>query len=212
MTLWLLTLALAYLIGSIPFGYIISRVFLHVDIRTVGSGNIGATNVARSGKKGLALLTLALDALKGYTVVYLATLIARHYLADTSRWPTLAVAAAVVGVLANIFPVWLRFKGGKGIATALGVFLALVPFTALSALGFFIIIVALTRYVSLGSILAALSIPIFTLFLYPAHTPTLLIGESIISLVTVIRHRANITRLTSGTESKLGQKKAEASA
>jgi glycerol-3-phosphate acyltransferase PlsY len=209
MTLWLLTLALAYLIGSIPFGYILVRLFLHQDIRAVGSGNIGATNVARSGKKGLALLTLALDALKGYAVVYLATLIARHYLADTARWPTLAVTAAVVGVLANIFPVWLRFKGGKGIATALGVFLALVPWTALSALGFFIIIVALTRYVSLGSILAALSIPLFTLWLYPAHTPTLLIGESIISITTILRHNQNIGRLVSGTESKFGTKKSE---
>jgi glycerol-3-phosphate acyltransferase PlsY len=207
MTLWLPTLALAYLIGSIPFGYILVRLFLHRDIRATGSGNIGATNVARSGKKGLALLTLALDAAKGYTVVYLATLIARHYAADTSRWPTLAVTAAVVGVLANIFPVWLRFKGGKGIATALGVFLALVPWTALSALGLFIIIVALTRYVSLGSILAALSIPVFTYFLYPDRTPTLLIGESIISIVTVIRHNANVSRLVSGTESKLGTKK-----
>jgi glycerol-3-phosphate acyltransferase PlsY len=207
-----LTLAFAYLIGSIPFGYIISRVFLHVDIRTVGSGNIGATNVARSGKKGLALLTLALDAAKGYTVVYLATLIARHNLADTSYWPTLAVTSAVVGVLANIFPVWLRFKGGKGIATALGVFLALVPWTALAALGLFILVVVLTRYVSLGSILAALSIPVFTWFLYPGHTPTLLIGESIISLVTVARHNQNIQRLVSGTESKFGTKKADASA
>jgi glycerol-3-phosphate acyltransferase PlsY len=201
-----LTLALAYLIGSIPFGYIVVRLFLHQDIRSTGSGNIGATNVARSGKKGLALLTLALDAFKGWSVVWIAAFVARRYLGDASVFPDLAVVAAVVGVLANIFPVWLRFKGGKGIATALGVFLALVPLTALAALALFIVVVLLTRYVSLGSILAALSIAPFTVLLYHQHTLVLLIGESVISLVTVLRHSANIGRLISGTESRFGKK------
>jgi glycerol-3-phosphate acyltransferase PlsY len=201
-----LTLALAYLIGSIPFGYIVVRLFLHQDIRSTGSGNIGATNVARSGKKGLALLTLALDAFKGWSVVWIAAFIARRYLGDTSVFPDLAVAAAVVGVLANIFPVWLRFKGGKGIATALGVFLALVPLTALAALALFIVVVLLTRYVSLGSILAALSIAPFTVLLYHQHTLVLLIGEGLISLLTVLRHRENIGRLIHGTESRFGKK------
>jgi glycerol-3-phosphate acyltransferase PlsY len=206
----LLTLALAYLIGSIPFGYILVRLFLHQDIRAVGSGNIGATNVARSGKKGLALLTLALDALKGYTAVYLALLIARQVRPGIPvLLSTLAAFAAVVAVLANIFPVWLRFKGGKGIATALGVFLALVPWTALSALGLFIVIVALTRYVSLGSILAAASIPVFTLLFYHQRSVVLLPCVTIISIVCIIRHRENIKRLLSGTESKLGTRKPE---
>lgn len=200
-----LTLVLAYLIGSIPFGYLIVRVFAHEDIRATGSGNIGATNVARSGKKGLALLTLALDAFKGFSVVWIAAFIARRWLGDASVFPDLAVAAAVVGVLANIFPVWLRFKGGKGIATALGVFLALVPWTALAALALFIVIVLLTRYVSLGSILAALSIAPFTVLIYHQHTLVLLVGESIISLVTILRHSANIRRLISGTESRFGK-------
>jgi glycerol-3-phosphate acyltransferase PlsY len=201
-----LTLVLAYLIGSIPFGYLVVRFFAHQDIRETGSGNIGATNVARSGKKGLALLTLALDAFKGWSVVWIAAFIARRWLGDTSVFPDLAVAAAVVGVLANIFPVWLRFKGGKGIATALGVFLALVPWTALAALALFIVIVLLTRYVSLGSILAALSIAPFTVVLYRDHTLVLLLGEGTISLVTVLRHSANISRLISGTESRFGKK------
>jgi glycerol-3-phosphate acyltransferase PlsY len=204
-----LTLALAYLIGSIPFGYLVVRFFSHQDIRETGSGNIGATNVARSGKKGLAALTLALDAFKGYSVVWIAAYVALHFCGDTSRFPALAVTAAVVGVLANIFPVWLRFKGGKGIATALGVFLALVPWTALAALSLFIVVVALTRYVSLGSILAAISIAPFTVLLYRQHTLTLLLGESIISLVTVLRHGQNIRRLIGGTESRFGSKNSE---
>ncbi|WP_263378533.1 glycerol-3-phosphate 1-O-acyltransferase PlsY [Granulicella paludicola] len=204
----LLTLALAYLLGSIPFGYILVRVFLHQDIRATGSGNIGATNVARSGKKGLAILTLALDALKGYTAVYLALLVSRHYESGISvTMSTLAAMAAVVCVLANIFPVWLRFKGGKGIATALGVFLALVPLVALCALGLFILTVAVSRYVSLGSILAAASIPVFTVLLIPSRCPALLPCVSIISIVCIWRHSANLSRLVQGTESRLGSKK-----
>ena len=210
MTRILLTLAMAYLLGSIPFGYILVRLFLHQDIRSTGSGNIGATNVARSGKKGLAILTLALDALKGFTAVYLALLISRHVhpgiLVSESR---LAALAGVICVLANIFPVWLRFKGGKGIATALGVFLALVPLVALSALGLFIVTVVVTRYVSLGSILAAASIPVFTFLLVHQRSLWLIPCVSVISIVCIWRHSANISRLVQGTESRLGRKKPE---
>jgi glycerol-3-phosphate acyltransferase PlsY len=207
----LLTLALAYLLGSIPFGYLLVRIFLHQDIRATGSGNIGATNVARSGKKGLAILTLALDAFKGYTAVYLALQVARHFRPGVSvTLSTLAAMAAVICVLANIFPVWLRFKGGKGIATALGVFLALVPLVALCALGLFILTVAVTRYVSLGSILAAASIPVFTVLLIAPRSVMLLPCVSIISIVCIWRHSANISRLLKGTESRLGSKKAAA--
>jgi glycerol-3-phosphate acyltransferase PlsY len=202
-----LTLALAYLLGSIPFGYLLVRIFLHQDIRATGSGNIGATNVARSGKKGLAILTLALDALKGYTAVYAALLIARHFEPGILvTMSPLAAMAGVVCVLANIFPVWLRFKGGKGIATALGVFLALVPLVALSALGLFILTVAVTRFVSLGSILAAASIPVFTVLLIAPRSEMLLPCVSIISVVCIWRHSANISRLFQGTESRLGKK------
>lgn len=206
MTRILLTLAMAYLIGSIPFGYLVVRVFLRQDIRSVGSGNIGATNVARSGKNGLAMLTLALDALKGYAVVYLATLIARgHHPGVIPRLSQLAAVAAVVAVLANIFPVWLRFKGGKGIATALGVFLALVPLAAVSALALFILVVAATRYVSLGSILAAACIPVFAwLFTHP-RSVALIPCVAIIGVVCILRHRANIERLVHGNEPRLGQ-------
>jgi glycerol-3-phosphate acyltransferase PlsY len=209
MTLWLLTLAIAYLLGSIPVGYLLFRFVRKQDIRELGSGNIGATNVLRSGAKGLGFLTLALDALKGFTAVFIADALARHagispIYGNHSEY---GIAAAVVVVLANIFPVWLGFKGGKGIATALGVFLALVPLTALSSLALFIVVVALTRYVSLGSVMAAASIPLFTVWLYNPHPPALLVGESMISIVTIVKHHANIRRLLSGTESRMGSKK-----
>jgi acyl phosphate:glycerol-3-phosphate acyltransferase len=204
MTLWLLTLTTAYLLGSIPFGYLLVRFFRKEDVRDTGSGNIGATNVARTGGATLGLLTLLLDALKGY----LAVLLAMHLAPNTVHGPsTLAVAAAVAAVVGHVFPVWLGFRGGKGIATALGVFIALVPLVALSAVGLFALIVATTRLVSLGSILAAVSIPIFTLLLVPHRSAALLAGLSFISLLSIIKHHANIVRLLHGTESRFGSNK-----
>ena len=201
MTLWLLTLTMAYLLGSIPFGYVLVRLFRHKDVRTTGSGNIGATNVVRSGGKALGLLTLLLDALKGFVAV----LLAMHLSPNTPHGPSpLAVAAAVAAVLGHVFPIWLKFHGGKGIATALGVFLALVPWVAVSALILFILIVATTRLVSLGSILAAISIPLFALLLVPKRSAALLAGLSAISLLSIIKHRANIVRLLQGKESRFG--------
>jgi glycerol-3-phosphate acyltransferase PlsY len=204
MNLWLLTLAMAYLLGSIPFGYLLVRFFRKEDIRATGSGNIGATNVVRAGGKGLGLLTLLLDALKGYVAVA----IAMHLAPNTIHGPSnLAVAAGVVAVLGHVFPVWLSFRGGKGIATALGVFLALVPWVALAAVCLFILVVATTRFVSLGSVLAAVSIPLFALLLVPHRSAALLAGLSLISLVSIFKHRANIVRLLHGTESRFGSNK-----
>jgi glycerol-3-phosphate acyltransferase PlsY len=204
MILWLLTLTMAYLLGSIPFGYLLVRFFRKEDVRAIGSGNIGATNVVRAGGKGLGLLTLLLDTLKGY----LAVVIAMHLAPSIGHGPSsLAIAAAVAVVLGHVFPVWLGFRGGKGIATALGVFVALVPWVALAAVCLFILIVATTRLVSLGSILAAVSIPLFTLLLVPARSAMLLEGISFISLVSIIKHHANIVRLLHGKESRFGSKK-----
>ena len=204
MNLWLLTLTMAYLLGSIPFGYLLVRLIRKEDVRATGSGNIGATNVARAGGKGLGLCTLLLDALKGY----LAVAIAMHLAPSIGHVPSnLAVAAAVAAVLGHVFPVWLGFRGGKGIATALGVFLALIPWVALSAVCLFILVVATTRLVSLGSILAAVSIPLFALLLVPARSAILLEGISFISLVGILKHHANIVRLLHGTESRFGSKK-----
>jgi glycerol-3-phosphate acyltransferase PlsY len=204
MTLWLLTLTTAYLLGSIPFGYLLVRLFRKEDVRSTGSGNIGATNVARAGGTTLGLLTLLFDALKGCVAV----LIAMHLAPNTAQGPsTLAIAAAVAAVIGHVFPIWLRFHGGKGIATALGVFIALVPLVALSSVGVFLLIVATTRLVSLGSILAAVSIPFLAILLVPHRAPSLLVGLSFISLLSIIKHHANIVRLLHGTESRFGSNK-----
>ena len=209
MTPWLLSIPLAYLLGSIPFGYLLVRIFRHEDIRATGSGNIGATNVARSGAKGLGILTLLLDALKGF----LAVVIAQH-IAEPHGFPQaydIAVAAGVAAVLGHCFPVWLRFRGGKGVATALGVFFALVPLTTVFyLLGVFIIIVLLTRYISLASIVAAALFPFFALPHAPAHTPILVIGYILIPFIVILKHHQNIRRLLAGTEHRFGSRKVTA--
>ena len=139
---WILSISIAYLLGSIPFGYLLVRIFRNEDIRAQGSGNIGATNVARSGAKGLGLATLVLDAGKAY----LAVMIAKHI---APGMYDVAVAAAIAAILGHVFPVWLKFRGGKGVASALGVFLALTWPSGLAVLLVFVAIFALTRYVSL---------------------------------------------------------------
>jgi glycerol-3-phosphate acyltransferase PlsY len=205
---WLLIPATSYLLGSIPSGYLLVRFFRKQDIRATGSGNIGATNVARSGGKALGILTLLLDVLKGY----LAVLLAMHFAPNTLHGPSnLAIAAAVIACLGHVFPIWLGFKGGKGIATALGVFLALVWPVAVASLVLFIIIVAITRIVSLGSVLAAASIPVLAILLIPARTPQLLIGLSIIALLSIVKHHANIARLFQGKEPRFGTPKSSPS-
>jgi glycerol-3-phosphate acyltransferase PlsY len=198
---WLLTLPIAYLLGSIPFGYILVRLFLKQDVRAIGSGNIGATNVARSGAKGLGIATLVLDALKGFVAVIFALHISHGNL-------DVGAAAAVAAIIGHIFPVWLRFKGGKGIATALGVFLALSWPTALCALGVFIGVTLLSKYVSLGSIMGAAALPMFMLYFQSYRSPIFVGGTIFISLLCIIKHSENIARLKSGTERKLGSKNA----
>jgi glycerol-3-phosphate acyltransferase PlsY len=204
MSLWLITLAIAYLLGSIPFGYLLVRLFRREDIRSVGSGNIGATNVARAGGKGLGIVTLSLDLLKGLAAV----LIAKHLAPGTPGNPSdLAVAAGIAAILGHVFPVWLGFKGGKGVASALGVFLALAWPAAISALVVFILVFALTRYVSLASILAAVMIPPFALLWMPDRSPVFVGGVIFLALLVVSKHHSNITRLMQGKESRFGSKK-----
>src|SRR5690348_5969826 len=202
LTLYLITVVIAYLLGSIPFGFVLVKLFRGEDVRSTGSGNIGATNVALTGSKGLAVATLALDALKGAVAVLLARFMAPD---AGSPLPYMSVAA-LAAVLGHLFPVWLRFKGGKGAATALGVFLVLFPKAVLVSLAIFILIVAATRYVSLGSILAAIAFPIAAYFLASPEWQTLL-PAAMISLLIVIKHRANISRLLSGTEHRFGSPK-----
>jgi len=213
--IYLIVAVMAYLLGSIPFGYLLVRIFRGEDIRLTGSGNIGATNVARSGAKGLGIATLALDALKGALAVWLASALAgskynlcgdffQHPCAPALRLMSLAALFAVLG---HVFPVWLRFKGGKGVATALGVFCVLFPAAILVALAIFILVVAVTRYVSLGSILGAIAFPAAAYFLQSTDAMSLLLASSV-SLIVILKHHQNIGRLLSGTESRFGAAKA----
>jgi glycerol-3-phosphate acyltransferase PlsY len=213
--IYLIVAVMAYLLGSIPFGYLLVRIFRGEDIRLTGSGNIGATNVARSGAKGLGIATLTLDALKGALAVWLAAVLAgskynlcgdfiQHPCAPALR---LMAMAALFAVLGHVFPVWLRFKGGKGVATALGVFCVLFPAAILVALAIFILVVAVTRYVSLGSILGAIAFPVAAYFLQSTDAISLLLA-SLVSLIVILKHYQNISRLLSGTESRFGAVKA----
>jgi acyl phosphate:glycerol-3-phosphate acyltransferase len=199
----------AYLLGSIPFGYILVRVFQGIDVRSIGSGNIGATNVARSGGKGLAIATLVLDALKGWLPVFLVLTLPGISASGPAQLHTLASLAALAAVVGHMFPVWLKFNGGKGVATGLGVFLALAPRAMLIALLIFAVVVAATRYVSLGSILAAAAFPVALYWLqrdsFPA--PALLMCAAV-ALLVIFRHRQNIGRLWAGTENRFGARKA----
>jgi glycerol-3-phosphate acyltransferase PlsY len=213
-SLYLIVAAMAYLLGSIPFGYLLVRIFRGQDIRQTGSGNIGATNVARSGAKGLGIATLALDALKGAAAVWLAAVIAAskyNLCGDFIQFPCvtaprLMAVAALFAVLGHMFPVWLKFKGGKGVATALGVFCVLFPKAILLSLAVFIVVVALTRYVSLGSILGAVAFPVAAYLMQRPDSISLLLASSV-SLIVILKHHANIGRLLAGTESRFGASK-----
>jgi len=199
---WLLSISSAYLLGSIPFGYLLVRIFRKQDIRAHGSGNIGATNVARSGAKGLGLATLLLDLAKGYAAVMLAL----HIAGPNPAAFDIAAAAAIAAVVGHCFPIWLAFKGGKGVATALGVFLALTPRSGLGILLVFLGIFLLTRYVSLASIAGAASFPLFGFYFVPQRTPIVLCGFLLIPLIVIVLHHANIVRLLRGTESRLSSR------
>ena len=199
--------AAAYLLGSIPVGYLLVRIFKRQDIRTVGSGNIGATNVLRSGGKGLGAATFLLDALKGALAVLLAALIAAPVLPGVPQRNVEALAA-LFAVLGHMFPVWLRFRGRKGVATGFGVFLVAAPIAALAAITVFAIVLALTRYVSLASILGAASFPVFAWFTVRGPKPAFFIAvQIIVASLIIIKHHPNIRRLLAGNERRFGAAK-----
>jgi acyl phosphate:glycerol-3-phosphate acyltransferase len=200
---WLFSIPLAYLLGSIPFGYLLVKTFRHEDIRATGSGNIGATNVARSGAKGLGIATLLLDIGKSF----LAVKIAQHLAPGNYD---LAVMTAVVAILGHVFPIWLGLRGGKGVASALGVILALSLAAAACTFGVFLVVVLLTRYVSLASMIGSATFPLFGLYFLPQRTPLVIAGLVFIPLLVIIKHHENIRRLLAGTESRFGKKKAVA--
>ncbi len=209
-------IVVSYLLGSIPFGYLLVRIFRGQDIRETGSGNIGATNVARTGSKALAIATLLLDAAKGYVAVAHVFFLARHHPDHLPPWGaytvyTLAAFASLFALIGHMFPVWLRFKGGKGVATALGAFLALAPAAVAVSLVVFLAVVAITRFVSLGSILAAVVFPFAACWLTPpTRSPSILLLMVASSLLIIVRHKDNIRRLLAGTENRFGGRKSGA--
>jgi glycerol-3-phosphate acyltransferase PlsY len=195
---WWLPLG-AYLLGSIPFGYLIVRLGGRGDVRQHGSGNIGATNVARVSGTFFGLLTLALDAAKGYVAVSLA----ERVTGGNIRW---MMVSAMVAFCGHLFPIWLGFRGGRGVATGGGVFLPICWPAVAGAAAVWLLVVVFWRYVSLGSIAAAASLPLFVYLLYaPGHAPPLVVSSGTMAAMVLViwRHRANITRLLDGSEPRL---------
>lgn len=186
-----IALLVGYLIGSIPFGLIVTRLAGAGDVRQIGSGNIGATNVLRTGRKGLAVATLIADLLKGGIPTWLAY----QYFG-----PDMAVMAGLGTVLGHCFPIWLKFKGGKGVATAAGVIFALTPLVLLGILLVFAVIVWSTRFVSLGSVVGAGLSPLMAYFLGHIQAAELYV---ILALIVILMHRENIGRLLRGQENRL---------
>jgi glycerol-3-phosphate acyltransferase PlsY len=190
---WLLAGGLGYLLGSVPFGLILTRLFKAGDLRSIGSGSIGATNVLRTGRKGLAAATVLLDAGKGVLAVWIAT----------RWWPGFEGFAAVGAILGHCFPVWLKFNGGKGFATAAGVCLALSWPVMLICAAVWAGTLAVSRISSVSSMLSVITAPVAAWVLgLPAVVPVM----AAVAAIVLVQHRANISRLLAGTEPKVGQK------
>ena len=195
----------AYLIGSIPCGYLIVKWTRNEDVRVAGSGATGATNVMRTAGRSAGILTLVLDALKGTAAVYAA-----RWIVGDDGTPWVVTVAAVAAIAGHIFPVWLGFRAGKGVATGLGVFVAIAPVAVGCAALLFLAVVAVTRYVSLGSMLAAISMPAWAALLYHGDPDLIRIIFALVcsAILIVGKHHQNIHRLLKGTENKLGHKRA----
>ena len=190
----LLALVAGYLIGSVPFAYLLAR-RRGIDLRRVGSGNVGASNVLRTSGVRRAIVAMCLDIIKGAVAVFLASRVAPG--------PSAPVVAGVASVLGHVYPIWLRFRGGKGVATAAGVFAVLEPFALLVACGVFVMGVWITRYISVGSLAATVALAGLSA---AADDPLVPLGAAVSAAVIVYRHRANLARLWAGTERRIGQR------
>jgi glycerol-3-phosphate acyltransferase PlsY len=203
--IYLLTALGAYLLGSIPFGLLVAKL-KGVDIRTAGSGNIGATNAMRVLGKPAGITVLILDALKGYAAAaFLPSLILGVSSKAVPTPDLLPLVAGIFAVLGHNYTCWLKFKGGKGIATTAGVYLALAPWALLIALVVFVLAVAFSRYVSVGSLAAAVALPMAVWIMKPGE-PCLIIVTCALGVLAIYKHKCNIQRLRAGTENRLGQK------
>lgn len=196
MTILLLFAILGYLIGAVPFGLLLARLAGHGDIRKIGSGNIGATNVLRTGSKKLALATLILDGGKGAAAVVVAGVFAGY---------EAALLAGLCAVIGHMYPVWLEFKGGKGVATTLGMLLAAAPFAGLASCAIWLVTALVTRISSLSALVAMLAAPFAARMIYDDASLAALCG--LLALLIWFKHRENIRRLVKGTEPKIGNKK-----
>jgi glycerol-3-phosphate acyltransferase PlsY len=208
-------IATSYLLGSIPFSYLVVRAFAGADIRQHGSRNVGATNVARTFGKTPGVIALLLDISKGLIAVLFA-----RWLTSLPQWPFAprgdiapwyspsfwVALAGLIAVVAHMFPVWLRFHGGKGVATAAGAFLGIDPITVLAAAIVFLIVLIASRFVSLASMFSAASIPVFLRFLSHAPFWTIIISI-VIAMLIIVKHHSNIARLTQGKERRMGERK-----
>jgi acyl phosphate:glycerol-3-phosphate acyltransferase len=206
----------SYLLGSIPFSFLVARFMAGTDIRRRGSFNVGAANVARTAGKRAGFVALLLDISKGYAVVALA-----QWIVYRPEWPIAADAtggpvqsrefwialAGLIAVVAHMFPVWLRFHGGKGVATATGVFLALSPLVIAAAAIVFLIVLMTTRFVSLASMFAAASAPIFFHYLQPGAPFWRVVISIFIAIAVIVKHHSNIARLVDGTERRMGERR-----
>jgi acyl phosphate:glycerol-3-phosphate acyltransferase len=208
---YILTLLIAYLLGSIPTGFLVAKA-RGVDIRAVGSGNIGATNVFRILGKTAGILVLLADAAKGWVAVFVVARFIGGWsypAASPQAREWFALGAGVAAILGHNYTCWLRFKGGKGIATSAGVLVALVPLALLIILGIWIVVFALSRYVSLASISAAFALP-FAAWLV-GKSITIIVVTAALAALAIYKHKANIKRLMNGTENRFGPKKAATS-
>lgn len=200
----LVFVVLAYLLGSVSFAVLMSKAFGLADPRTYGSGNPGATNVLRSGKKAAAALTLLGDAAKGWLAVFLAIRFATH----DAQGLLLVASVSLAVFLGHLFPIFLKFKGGKGVATALGVLLALSGWMGLAVLGTWLLVAVVLRYSSLAALVAAIATPVYAMLLH--LRPELVLATAVMSMLLIWRHKSNIQNLMTGKESKIGSKKKEA--